>query len=300
MWHYTHKPKFLKKHILFIVNPISGGLNKVFVPNLIDRNLDHQKFDAHIIYTTHHGHAKELAQQAIESDIDIIVAVGGDGTINEVASVLESSNKTMAIVPCGSGNGLARTLGIPLSNAKAIAKINDLKTTTIDVGYLNDKKFFNMAGMGFDAHISAHFANSVKRGFLGYIKSTLTEVVGYKANAYKIIIDGNTIQTEAFMLSLANSSQYGNNAHISPTASVQDGLVDICIIKAFPLRIFPILGYRMFAKTAENSKYVKIIKASHFEIIREDEGPVHVDGEPFVMGKHLIVGIKPLALKIIV
>lgn len=290
----------MKQRILFIINPISGGLNKVFIPNLIDRNLDHKKFDAKIIYTTHHSHAKVLAQEAVAGDIDIVAAVGGDGTINEVASVLESSKKIMAIVPCGSGNGLARTLGIPLDNAKAIAKINQLNTTEIDVGFLNDKKFFNMAGMGFDAHISAHFAKSVKRGFLGYIKSTLQEVANYKAQSYIINIDGKSIKIEAFMLSLANSSQYGNNAHISPTASTQDGLLDICIIKPFPLLIFPVLGYRMFAKTSVNSKYVDIIKASSFEIIREVEAPVHVDGEPFLMGTHLKVGVKHLALKIIV
>ncbi len=291
---------FLKHRILFIVNPISGGFDKVFIPNLIDKNLDHQKFDAEIIYTTHQAHAKQLAEQAVAGDVEIVVAVGGDGTINEVAGVLESSNKIMAIVPCGSGNGLARTLGISLNNAKAIAKINSLKTTAIDVGLLNNKKFFNMAGMGFDAHISTHFANSVKRGFLGYIKSTLKEVATYKAQTYEIIMDGKSIKREAFMLSLANSSQYGNNAHISPTASTQDGLLDICVIKQFPLRIFPVLGYRMFTKTAEQSKYVEIIKAKNFEIIREAEGPVHVDGEPFLMGKKLTVGLKALALKIIV
>lgn len=290
----------MKQRILFIVNPISGGLNKIFIPNLIDKNLDHQKFDAKIIYTSYHTHAKVLADEAVAGDTDIVVAVGGDGTINEVAGVLESSNKTMAIVPCGSGNGLARTLRIPLDNAKAIAKINQLKTTEIDVGVLNNKKFFNMAGMGFDAHISAHFANSVKRGFLGYIKSTLQEVVGYKSQSYTIVINGEQIKTDAFMISLANSSQYGNNAHISPTASTQDGYLDICIIKPFPLKIFPILGYRMFAKTTSSSKYVSIIKAQNFEILRETEAAVHVDGEPFLMGKHLTVSVKPLALRIIV
>lgn len=290
----------MKQRILFIVNPISGGLDKVFLPNLIDNHLDHDKFDAKIIYTTHNGHAKTLAGEAVSGKTDIIVAVGGDGTINEVAGVLESSNKTMAIVPCGSGNGLARTLGISLDNAKAIAKINQLNTTAIDVGYLNDKKFFNMAGMGFDAHISAHFAKSVKRGLLGYIKSTLKEISSYKPQQYQIIIDGKSINREAFMLSLANSSQYGNNAHISPTASPNDGLLDICVITEFPLWMFPVLGYRMFTKTAETSNYVEIIKAQNFEIIRENEGPVHVDGEPFLMGKKLTIGINPLALKIIV
>lgn len=289
----------MKQRILFIVNPISGGFNKVFMPSLIDRHLNHQKFDAKIIYTLYHGHAVELAKEAVAGDTDIVVAVGGDGTINEVAGALESSNKIMGIVPCGSGNGLARTLGIPLDNAQSISRINCLNATAIDVGVLNDKKFFNMAGMGFDAHISAHFATSVKRGFLGYIKSTLKEVSAYKAQKYTIVIDGKEMEKEAFMLSLANSSQYGNNAHISATASTQDGLLDICIIKPFPLSLFPLLGLRMFTKTTGTSKYVEIIKASDFKIYRSSEGPVHVDGEPLLMGKQLSISVKPLALKII-
>ncbi len=291
---------FVKKRILFIVNPISGGLIKTFVPNLIDKYLDHEKFDAHIIYTEHGSHATELAERAVKTATDIIVAVGGDGTINEVAGVLESSGKIMGIIPCGSGNGLARTLGIPLNNGKAIAKINQLNTTHIDVGLLNDRKFFNMAGMGFDAHISALFAKSVKRGVWGYIKSTLKEIRSYKPQQYLLNLESQTLQVEAFMVSLANSSQYGNNAYISPTASVQDGFLDICIIKPFPFWAFPILGVRMFAKRTPGSKYLQIIKARDFGITRETDAPVHVDGEPLVMGKQLKITVKPLALQIIV
>lgn len=291
---------FLKKKIIFIINPISGGLNKIFVPVLIDKYLNHQLFEAQIIFTDYNSHASVLAQEAIDNGFDIIVAVGGDGTINEVASVLESSGKTMAIIPCGSGNGLARTLGIPLDNAKAIARINQLNTLKIDVGLLNDRKFVNMAGMGFDAHISSHFAKSEKRGFIGYIKSTLKEITSYKPQNYSLQIGDKLIKTSAFMLSLANSSQYGNNAHISPTASVQDGLIDICIIKPFPLIVFPSLGFRMFAQTTPKSKYVEIIKAKEFMINRDKIGPVHVDGEPCVMGKELKIFVKPLALELIV
>ncbi len=290
----------LKQRILFIVNPISGGLNKISIPTLIDENLDLDKFDAEIIYTDFPHHAKQLASEGLAQNFDIVAAVGGDGTINEVADVLESSGKTMAIVPCGSGNGLARTLGIPLNTAKAIARINNLSFTAIDVGLLNDKKFFNMAGMGFDAHISAHFANSKKRGFFGYLKSTLKEVSSYRPQHYKIHIGDKKLSVDAFMLSLANSSQYGNNAHISPTASLKDGLLDICIIKPFPLKVFPILGWRMFSKTAHKSKYVDIIKANDFSVLRQTDGPVHVDGEPLNMGETLNVSVKKLALNIII
>lgn len=291
---------FLKQKILFIVNPISGGLNKTFFPSLIDQYLNLELFDAQIIYTDYINHAKELAKNAIDHQYDIVVAVGGDGTINEVAGVLESSGKTMGIIPCGSGNGLARTLKIPLNHVKAIKKINLMNTIDIDVGLIDDEKFINMAGMGFDAHISAHFANSINRGFTNYIKSTLSEISTYKPQMYKITIGEKTIEREAFMLSVANSSQYGNNAHIAPEASLNDNLLDLCIIKPFPLFIFPVLGFRMFSKTTHHSKYIEIIKVNKAIITRETEEPIHVDGEPLIKGKELKVSVKHLSLKLIV
>lgn len=290
-----------KKKILFIINPISGGFNKTFIPSLIDENLNHQIFDAQIIFSEYIGHAKKLAKNAVASEFEIIVAVGGDGTINEVASEIESSGKIMGIIPCGSGNGLARTLKIPLNNAKAIANLNHLKTTKIDVGVFNQKKkFFNMAGMGFDAHISALFASQKKRGFRGYIKSTIKEIANYKPEVYLITVDGKEHKREAFMLSIANSSQYGNNAHVSPTALVDDGFLDLCIIKPFSLAVFPSLAYHMFKKTVDKSKYVEIIKGKQITIQRTKDGPVHVDGEPFVLGEQLSIAVKHLALELII
>lgn len=289
----------MKKKILFIVNPISGGQNKTFIPSLIDAHLNHSLFDAEIVFSEYVLHANILAKEAVSQNFDIVVAVGGDGTINEVASAVESSGKIMAIIPCGSGNGLARTLKIPLSHINAIKRINHLHTTKIDVGLLNDKKFFNMAGIGFDAHISAHFAKDKKRGFVGYLKSILKEVVNYLPQKYTIEIDGKVIHREAFMLSIANSSQFGNNAHISPFASVKDDLLDICILKGFPLYVFPVLGYRMFAKTSHYSKYLEIIQGKEIKIFKK-EGPVHVDGEPVMIGEKVEIKIKHLALELVV
>ncbi|TKC01014.1 diacylglycerol/lipid kinase family protein [Pedobacter cryophilus] len=290
----------MKKRILFIVNPISGGLNKTFFPSLLDQYLDHYLFNAEIVFSEYNGHAMALAANAVKANFDIIVAVGGDGTINEVASEVESSGKIMAIIPCGSGNGLARTLGIPLNNIKAIQRINLLNTTKIDAGIFNGKKFFNMAGMGFDAHISAIFAGNHKRGFKGYIKTTLKEISTYKPERYIIEIDGEQFERTAFMLSIANSSQYGNNAHVSPTASLKDGLLDYCIIKPFSMYAFPALGFRMFAKSAQYSKYVEIIKGKQVSIIRDKSGPVHLDGEPSMMDKDLLITVKHLALELVI
>lgn len=290
----------MKKKIVFIVNPISGGKSKTFIPSLIDKYLNHNQFEASIIFSERVGHAFLLAKEALVQNADVVTSVGGDGTINEVASAMALSGKVMGIVPCGSGNGLARTLKIPLNHIKAIQRINGFETTKIDYGVLNDKKFFNMAGLGFDAHISALFAKDKTRGFKGYLKSTFKEINQYKPDNYIVEIDGKTIAQEAFMLSIANSSQYGNNVHISPTALLTDGFLDICLVKRFPMYNLPGLGFQMLSKTIQNSKYVTIIKAKQVKITRENAGPVHLDGEPFIMDKEINITINPLSLSLIV
>lgn len=290
----------MKKKILFIINPISGGQSKRFIPSLIDRYLDANLFDAHIVFTNYAGHAYELAKQAVEDDTDIVVSVGGDGTINEVASALCFSSKTMAIVPCGSGNGLARTLHIPLLNKNAIKRINCLNTMYIDVGILHDRKFFNIAGLGFDAHISSLFASDKKRGFKGYLKSIFNEIFTYQSQELEIEIDHISYTEKVFILSFANSSQYGNNAHIAPKASLNDGFLDVCIIKPFPIYLLPIMAWQMLTKQLESSKYVNIIKGKSIRVKRQHDCPVHVDGEPFHIPLNFKIELKPLSLKLIV
>ncbi len=290
----------MRERILFIVNPISGGQLKTFVPSLVDQFLDHQKFEADIVFTEHIGHATVLAEQAIAEGFDIIASVGGDGTINEIASVVESTPVKMAIIPSGSGNGLARTLQIPINKSKAIANLNNLKSIKIDSATFNQKKFFNVAGMGFDAHISALFAKHATRGFQGYITTTLEEIRNYKPQTYAIEIDGVEYVRDAFMVSIANSSQFGNNAHISPLALLDDGLLDICIIKPFPLYKFPILGYKLFSKTAHSSNYIEILRGKKIKITRAVEGPVHVDGEPLNFPQEIHIAVKHLSLSLII
>ncbi|HUH33883.1 MAG TPA: YegS/Rv2252/BmrU family lipid kinase, partial [Daejeonella sp.] len=257
----------MKKSILFIINPISGGKSKLDFPKLTGNYLDKRLFDSKFIFTEGVGHAQQIAAE--NSDKEIIVAVGGDGTINEIASTLEGSGKWMGIIPCGSGNGLARAMGIPLKHADAVSRLNNLNTTLIDSGTLNNRKFFNMAGVGFDAHISKRFAEHTGRGVVGYFQTALSEISTYKPQNYVLQIDGKSYDRTAFMISIANSSQYGNNAHISPFASVRDGLLDVCIIRPFPLYLFPVMGYRMFSKTSHKSNFVEIIKGREIRILRE-------------------------------
>lgn len=262
--------------------------------------LDKGKFQADYLFTERPGHAFQIASEMIKIDTDICIAVGGDGTINEVASAMVGSGKHMGIVPFGSGNGLARSLGIPINDKKAILKLNRLNSTCIDTGELNEKKFFNMAGIGFDAHISALFAKGVKRGLRGYVKTTLSEISNYQSQHYRLEIDGKIYERDAFMISIANSSQFGNNAYISPFASLKDGLLDVCVIRPFPLYQFPALGYRMFSKSTHRSKYVEIIRGKEIRIWRGAEGAVHLDGEPVLLGNELNVIIKPLSLSLLI
>lgn len=289
----------MKQKTIFIVNPISGGKSKTFIPSLIDTYLDHKKFDAHIIFSERVGHAYILAKEALLAGANIVISVGGDGTINEVASAMVHSGKVMGIIPCGSGNGLARTLKIPLNHTKAIKHINKFNTKWIDSAELNGKKFFNMAGLGFDAHISALFASDKTRGLKGYIKSIFTQINTYKPEYYTLELDGKTLQQQAFMISIANSSQYGNNVHIAPEASLYDGLLDVCIVNPFPIYSFPIIGWRMLNKTVQHSAYISITQAQKIKITRHAAGPVHLDGEPCLMDKEITVQINPLSLNLI-
>lgn len=285
--------------ILFIINPISGGKDKLKIPALVETYLDRTKFDPYFRITEYVGHAAELAAEAAEKDFDVIVAVGGDGTVNEIAAKVVQQRKILGVIPFGSGNGLARFLNIPMNTAAALKVINNFHIKAIDTARFNGKFFCNMAGMGFDAHISSVFAGKKSRGFAGYLKVGIREILNYKPEKYHLFIDGAEYNREAAMISIANSSQYGNNAHISPEASVTDGLLDVCIIKRLPLHKLPVLAYQMFNVKAGPSDMVEIIKGSNIRIVRDREGSIHIDGEPYIMGREIEIFIEPLSLNVI-
>lgn len=289
----------MKKKALFIINPIAGGKKKDHVPESIKRYLDAEIFDSAMAFTSQANHAHQLAKDALPV-FDLIIAVGGDGTINEVASALVGKENILGIIPQGSGNGLARFLRIPLGIGAAIKNLNRYLVAHIDAAKLNDRYFVNMAGIGFDAHISAMFNQYRGRGFRAYISSTIREISAYKAQHYHLVIDGTAYERDAFMISFANSSQYGNNAHVSPTASVKDGLIDVCVIKPFPIYKFPFLGLSLFTKTAPLSPYVEIIRGKNIRVVRNHSGAIHVDGEPLQMGMIIEINVLPGALNVLV
>ncbi|SJN43057.1 Transcription regulator [contains diacylglycerol kinase catalytic domain] [Sphingobacterium sp. JB170] len=282
-----------------MINPISGGKKKSAFNKQVLEVLDLEKFDPTFQITDHPNHAFELGKSAIEDGYDAVVAVGGDGTINELGSAILGSNMPLGIVPEGSGNGLALYLGIPLNESAAIRRINRFETVDVDTGVINGRNFFNIAGLGFDASVSDHFATENIRGPIGYLNSVINVWNKFKPSKYTLVIDGKEYTREAFMISVANSPQYGNNAYIAPQASINDGLLDVCIVHRFPIYLVPKMVFHLFTKSADQSDYVEIIPGKAITIVRDDKGPVHVDGEPVEMGETLNINIKHKSLKII-
>jgi len=289
-----------KQTICFIINPISGTRNKDSWPEIINQTVDSLRFDVRVFFTEQAGHAFELARWQIKKGVSYIVAVGGDGTVNEVARAVRDTHVVMGIVPCGSGNGLARHLHIPLKLADALKLINDASVISIDYGLVNDKPFFCTFGVGFDAHISHAFASSKKRGFLTYVSIITKKYFSYRSHKYKLKIDGQKFKTKAMMVTVANSAQYGNSGYISPHADITDGKLDVCIVRPFPKFKALFLALKLLRKKIDKSNYYHMIKGKKITLKRKHQGEVHLDGDPYTMGKKLKIRIVPKGLKILV
>jgi len=287
------------RKILFLINPISGIGKQKTIENLLKKDFNNEKGEYEIQYTQHRGHAHELSQAAI-GHFDIVVAVGGDGTVNEVGSALIGSKTALAIIPTGSGNGLARYLQIPLRINRAIQVINQMKFKTIDTLSVNGQASLNVAGIGFDAFISHKFADIKDRGPLGYMKMIPKEFANYQSQTYTITIKGEKYKLPAFLLSFANSSQWGNNVHIAPQAKIDDGLIDVCIIKEFPKFTAPALLISLLDQSLDQRPYDVVTRAKNIEI--ECDVPMlgHLDGEPVKLGQKAKIEINPLSLKVVV
>lgn len=288
-----------KKNILFIVNPISGVGKQKEIGRMLERYLDLQKFSFEICFTEYRGHAVNLATSGIKEKFDFIVAVGGDGTVNEVASALTNSTVCMGIIPVGSGNGLARHLKIPMQINNAINVINREAIKIIDTATLNGNCFVNVAGIGFDAHIAHLYAQTKKRGAIPYMKFMTSEFYKYKPTNYQIFIDKKPYHLSAFLISFANSSQFGNNAYISPHAVIDDGLIDVCMLKAFPMIESGALAVKLMNKRIDKSKYMSIVRGRHVQIKSEENIKAHIDGEPINLPKEINLEINKASLKMI-
>lgn len=280
----------------FIVNPIAGTGKKDRITEKLINQLSKQiHYD--ISFTENKSHATAMAKEAIKSGIDALIAVGGDGTVSEVAKALINSPVALGIIPSGSGNGFARHLKIPLDTSKAIETLNNYRIKSVDTAVINDNPFIAFSGFGFDALISQKFNQSKQRGLLSYIQLSARHFFNYKSQHFEFLIDGKKLQTEAFLITVANVSQYGNNAWIAPKASMEDGKLDVCIIKSFPRHLAPDILYKLFNKQIHKSKYYECYQAKSIQIVQPDM--FQVDGEYMSSEGDININIVPKSLKII-
>ncbi len=289
-----------RKKVLFIINPISGVGKQKIVEKAIDRYLDKSIFDYEISYTQYHKHAIEVSLDAANRGFNAVIAVGGDGSINEVGQSLINTDTALGIIPTGSGNGLAHFLGIPFNVAKSIRVINKFKIEKIDTATINDYKFISIAGVGFDALIAKNFQNSKKRGFWPYAKLVAKDIFFFKPNRFKMYIDGKVIKRRAVLISFANSNQWGFNACIAPSASITDGLLDVCILRRIPTFTIPFLAILLFLRLIDQTMYLEVIKASEIKIIQRINYMTQIDGEPLKLTKELIIKVHPASLNMII
>ena len=272
-----------KKKIVFILNPISGTHSKKEIPELIERTLDHELYDPELRLTEYAGHASEIAKECANEGIDIVVAIGGDGTVNEVARSLVHTQTALGIIPCGSGNGI----------------INACKIEAFDYGVINDLPFFCTCGMGFDAFISLKFAEAGKRGPVTYLENVLKEGLIYRPETYEVEDESGTKKYKAFLIACANASQYGNNAYIAPGATMQDGELDVIIMEPFNALDAPQVAADLFMKTLTNNSKIKTFRTKRLHITRSEPGAIHYDGDPIMTGKDIDVHIEPQGIRIL-
>lgn len=286
-----------KKNILFLINPISGTGKQKNIQSKINSIIDKSKFNIAVKETEYAGHGIEIAKEE-HQNFDIIVAIGGDGTVHEIGTALIGRNCILGIIPTGSGNGLARHLKIPMQPEKALALLNNYTPKKIDTVKLNDHNFLGAAGAGFDAHVAWRFDEAPSRGLMTYLKIAIKEYFNYQPQEYSISFDNNTYTSKEFLITLANSNQYGNNAYISPNSSLNDGLVRLICLKKFPLYMAPILAYKLFNRKILSSNFIKEYKFSS-AVIELPTIEMHADGEPVKMDKTITIKVNPKSLNVI-
>lgn len=288
-----------KTRVCVIINPVSGTESKKNIPEEVASAFDQTQFDVIIRITGYPGHATEIAKQAVKNKFAYVLTVGGDGTVNEVAKALVNTDTILGIIPFGSGNGLARDLHISIDSEKAIQTILEGNVRTIDYGSANGHIFFCTCGVGFDAFISDKFAEEKKRGPLGYVRNIVEGVVEFRSEEYEITHDEGTLNERAFLLTCANASQYGNEVYIAPGADMEDGKMNVSILKPLNPNEIPQTTLQLFTRNIDkNSKMISLV-TSNLIIKRKKPGILHVDGEPVNTKKDIEVKMYHKGLKVL-
>ena len=287
------------KKALLIINPISGSGKKKGLQEKVTSRLADAGIKVDTEWTTAAGDATVFARQAIADGYDIVIAAGGDGTVNETAVALCGSDVMLGIIPCGSGNGLARHMNIPVDVDASIKIIAAGNSEICDHGVANGRPFFCTFGTGFDATVGHKFAESKSRGLMTYVKSTFKEYFNYKPEEYIIKANGKTLTERAFVVAVCNASQYGNSAYIAPNASISDGLLDVTIIHYGNKLTTALVGVDLMAGSIERNALIDTFRTSDLQIIRKGSGPVHIDGEPLVFDAEINIKCCPRQLRIL-
>lgn len=288
-----------KPLIYFIINPHSGKGKSEGLAELITAAARGLDADVRIIITKGPGDIRALAAEGVRAGAVAIAVAGGDGSVHEAIQSLVNSDTALGVIPMGSGNGFANHFRIPRDKKKAIEGILQHRTSTIDTLKINDIICASTAGFGFDAHIAHLFSSYGKRGFSSYVKLVMREFNRYKEQSFTLEIDGKSKTFSAFLLSIANTSEFGNHAYIAPLADAQDGLMDIGILKRIPWHLIPINTYRLFNKAMHRSACFETTQAKSISILLDEPTPMHIDGEAYVLSGRVHIDNLTSSLKII-
>lgn len=289
-----------KKSFAFIINPVAGNRRHEHIERKISSYFVSTDIEPLIYLTQYAGHAAVICRQLTEqSSPEAIIAVGGDGTVNEVVNGIGLYGVPMGIIPHGSGNGFARHLGIPTSLEKAFTIIEKCYSIPVDLIRIGEKYSLNVSGVGFDALVAWRFQHCRSRGLRSYVRVAVSEFFKYQLEEYELMIDGDMSRQKAFLISIANSSQFGNNVLISPKASVCDGYIDVCVMYPFPKCATLGLLYKLLCRKIDFSPYLKITRAKKVWL-RQSGKFYHIDGEAMEGGAVLEAEIVERALQVII
>lgn len=281
-----------------IINPVSGTRSKHGLGEAVKTALKPEGVEVEVCETKASGDAFSMAEDAKKNGYEMVITAGGDGTVNEAANALAFSDCALGIIPYGSGNGFARSLGIPQDMFAALKIIEKGHTIISDRGLANNRPFYCTFGVGFDAAVSEKFASMKRRGRVTYIRSAFREFFKYQSQSYAILLNDKIITEKAFLIAVCNTPQYGNNAYISPKASLTDGILDISVVHADNLFNSLLMSMDMLTGMLDKNRNIGTFKAPALTITRTKDGPVHLDGEPMVMGKKLSISCESKAIKV--